>query len=85
MPVMSMLWGWMHLSSNRSVSRPCLTCCAKALYGLLAPYGVERTYNALRTAGALAKREGVELMLVRRATGQRRFIRASAQVATSIS
>ena len=26
-----------------------------------APYGVERTYNALRTAGALAKREGVEL------------------------
>jgi uncharacterized protein involved in oxidation of intracellular sulfur len=28
-----------------------------------APYGVERTYNALRTAGALAKREGVELKL----------------------
>lgn len=26
-----------------------------------APYGVERTYNALRLAGALAKREGVEL------------------------
>ena len=28
-----------------------------------APYGIERTYNALRTAGALAKREGVELKL----------------------
>ena len=28
-----------------------------------APYGVERTYNDLRTAGALAKREGVELKL----------------------
>ena len=28
-----------------------------------APYGVERTYNALRTAGVLAKREGVELKL----------------------
>lgn len=26
-----------------------------------APYGVERTYNALRMAGALAKRESVEL------------------------
>jgi uncharacterized protein involved in oxidation of intracellular sulfur len=26
-----------------------------------APYGIERTYNALRIAGMLAKREGVEL------------------------
>jgi len=26
-----------------------------------APYGSERTYNALRLAGSLAKREGVEL------------------------
>lgn len=26
-----------------------------------APYGIERTYNALRVAGALSKREGVEL------------------------
>jgi uncharacterized protein involved in oxidation of intracellular sulfur len=28
-----------------------------------APYGVERTYNALRMAGALAKREGVEVKI----------------------
>jgi uncharacterized protein involved in oxidation of intracellular sulfur len=28
-----------------------------------APYGSERTYNALRLAGSLAKRDGVELKL----------------------
>jgi uncharacterized protein involved in oxidation of intracellular sulfur len=28
-----------------------------------APYGIERTYNALRVGGALAKRNGVELKL----------------------
>ena len=28
-----------------------------------APYGIERTYNGLRVAGALAKREGVELKI----------------------
>jgi len=28
-----------------------------------APYGIERTYNALRIAGALAKRDGVELKI----------------------
>jgi uncharacterized protein involved in oxidation of intracellular sulfur len=28
-----------------------------------APYGIERTYNALRIAGTLARREGVELKI----------------------
>jgi uncharacterized protein involved in oxidation of intracellular sulfur len=28
-----------------------------------APYGIERTYNGLRIAGVLAKREGVELKI----------------------
>jgi uncharacterized protein involved in oxidation of intracellular sulfur len=28
-----------------------------------APYGIERTYNALRIAASLAKREGVELKI----------------------
>ena len=28
-----------------------------------APYGIERTYNGLRIAGMLAKREGVELKI----------------------
>ena len=28
-----------------------------------APYGIERTYNGLRIAGTLAKRDGVELRI----------------------